>query len=92
MTLRPKEYAFWPTPEDPEYGLLFCVDEEGKRWTLRGDPDLVRMLRDAGPEGRGELSIGGVWEQRKGWPDEPRRLVASVARCGRWLPRGRNID
>jgi hypothetical protein len=29
----------WPTPENPEYGLLFRVDEEGKRWTLRGDPD-----------------------------------------------------
>jgi hypothetical protein len=65
-----KEYAFCPRPESPEYGLLFCVDDDGKRWTCRGDPELVKMVRDASPEVLAELLIGGTWEQREGWPDE----------------------
>jgi integrase len=70
MTMTPKEYAFWPTPEDAEYGLLLCVDDGGKHWTLRGDPELVKMIRDAGPDVRAGLTMSGTWERREGWPDE----------------------
>jgi hypothetical protein len=70
MTLTPKEFAFWPDPEQPDFGLLLCEDDAGRRWTLRGDPELVKMLRDAPPALRANLTLGGAWEQREGWPDE----------------------
>jgi hypothetical protein len=66
----PIEYAFWPSPENAEYGLLLCEDEDGKRWTLRGDPEFVKMMLELPPEARQDLEIGGEWEELEGWPDE----------------------
>jgi hypothetical protein len=66
----PCEYAFWPGDLDAVYGLLLCEDDEGNHWTLRGDPDLVRMIRDSPPSVRAGLTAGGTWDEREGWPDE----------------------
>jgi hypothetical protein len=68
--LTPKEYAFWPSPDAPEYGLVLCVDDHGDHWTLRGDVELVRMIRDAPPRPLRGLEMGNEWERRFGWPDE----------------------
>ena len=74
MTMTIKEGAFWPDPQHPQYGLLFCVDEAGNRWTLRGDPQLVKMAMTLNGkvdvESTTGTGIGGSWEQRPGWPDE----------------------
>lgn len=69
--LRITEYAFWPTPDQPEYGLLLCEDHEGNHWTLRGDVALVEKARAANAKAIGdEPLIGADWERREGWPDE----------------------
>ena len=70
MTLTPRELAFWPNEESAEFGLLYCEDERGERITVRGDPQLVRMLRDASPEMRADLDLGGEWERIDGWPED----------------------
>ena len=73
MTLQPLEYAFLPNEEHAEYGLLLCEDDDGEHWTLRGDPELVRMLADVADSGASalaDLEVGGEWERRRGWPDE----------------------
>ena len=84
MALTVHEYAFWPDPENAEIGLLFCEDDDGQHWTLSGDPDLVRMLRDAPPETRDGVEIGGGW---RGGPTNgvPRRMETDALRtskCG----------
>jgi hypothetical protein len=53
-----REYGFWPSPDDPQYGLLMCQDEAGKRWTLRGDPEFVRLLAETPKHLRADLQIG----------------------------------
>jgi hypothetical protein len=37
-----------------------CIDDDGKRWTLRGDPELVKMATDARPETLAGLTVGGA--------------------------------
>jgi hypothetical protein len=71
MSLRPLEYAFWPDEQRATYRLVFCEDDDGNHITLRGDPELVRMMRDANREVVSEsFDVGGVWERPEGWPDE----------------------
>lgn len=70
MSLTPREFAFWPDEASATYGLLFCDDDEGHHWTLRGDPDLVRMIRDAPPGVLADAELGSTWERLEGWPDE----------------------
>jgi hypothetical protein len=72
--LTPREFAFWPDPENPEYGLLLCEDERGTHWTLRGSPDLVQRIRDAPLRALSDAEVGGVWEQRLRWPMNGDRL------------------
>jgi hypothetical protein len=74
---RTREYSFWPAPREalgraPDYGILHVEMNGGERWTLRGDPELVEMIRDASARGSalGRASIGGEWEARPGWPDD----------------------
>lgn len=57
MALTPKEHAIADAATsaamglDPkEHGLLFCVDDDGARWTLvTDDPSYLRMLAEANP-------------------------------------------
>ncbi len=66
-----KEYDFWPTPDEPEYGVMLCEDGEGKHWTLRGDVILVEKARAAGVTDLGDEPLSSAdWERREGWPDE----------------------
>ena len=65
------DYAFWPTPEQAEYGLLLCVDGDGIHWTLRGEKALVQSARDAKVTDFANSSLADTdWERREGWPDE----------------------
>ena len=70
MEMTPREFAFWPNPIEPTFGLLLCEDAKGRHWTLRGDPELVRMARDAPPNTLSDADLGGEWEAAEGWPDE----------------------
>lgn len=66
-----KEYGFFPNPADPDYGLLFVVDENtGERFTLRGDPEAVKMVIEADKQKLGSGLVGGEWEERPGWPPD----------------------
>ena len=75
--LTPREYAF-ATPEIAvamglprgEWGMVFCEDENGAHFTVIGDADYVRMLRDADPSELAglELDRGELPVTRDGWP------------------------
>ena len=67
-----REYAFWPNPEAPQFGLLLCEDENGSHWALRGGPALFEAARDAeNPAAEiARASFEGRWQTREGWPDE----------------------
>jgi hypothetical protein len=83
MTMTPREYAIADTPElvaalgrapsPGGWGLLFCTNDDGTRWTL-GTQDVAywRMLRDATPEARAglELPPDTFPFRRPGWPDD----------------------
>ncbi|HUH67513.1 MAG TPA: hypothetical protein VLZ05_00615, partial [Mycobacterium sp.] len=95
MTLFPKEYAFadsklaaacgLPTRHGG-WGLLFCVDEHGLRYTAAGDADYLRVLLGIAPgtvpgtagTKRVEELFGESVElpaetfplRRPGWPDQ----------------------
>ena len=67
------------TPQESEavglprfrYGLLLCVDAEGKRVTYVGDASYVEMLRDLSATDNPaplELPEGTMPLLRKGWP------------------------
>jgi hypothetical protein len=49
-----RSYSFWPNEANPEYGRLFCADENGRRWTLLCDLAVLQLIRKAsrGPLGR----------------------------------------
>jgi hypothetical protein len=68
--LTPKEYVFWPSELEPVWGFLLCFDGDGNHVTLRGDPDLVRMVREALEHVVADLEVGGQWERRAGWPED----------------------
>lgn len=70
VTLRPREFAFWPDRIIPSSGCCCARTRTGKHWTLRGDPELVKMLRDMPAHLRADLEVGREWEKREGWPDE----------------------
>ena len=67
----PKEYAFWPSKESPRFGLILSEDEQGRRWTLVGNSDLVQMFTQAATSSAtDDLVLGGKWYALPGWPDE----------------------
>lgn len=75
LPIRLREFAFWPSWRAPEYGLLLVETDAGERWTLRGDPGLVEMVRDARASALSDATLpdatlGGQWQARRGWPDD----------------------
>ncbi len=54
------EFSFYPTPEQPRWGLLHVLTDAysenpwGRRGTMRGDPNLVRAFKQAYQE-RGQV-------------------------------------
>lgn len=56
-----------------ERGFLMCLDENGKRITLIGDPDYVRMIASA-PKDETEgmnIDMSHFPHQVDGWPGDP---------------------
>ena len=83
MALTIHEYAFadpaqsWAVGlEEREHGMLFCVDEDGKRWTaVTDDADYVRLIRaacevDLPANTDLELPLDKFPIRREGWPDD----------------------
>jgi hypothetical protein len=78
------EFSFYPTPTEPIWGCLHVLtdDFEGNPWdrraTMRGDPELVRALKetyhDQGPVDASRAPqppiTGGTWQITPGWPDD----------------------
>ena len=57
-------------------GLLFCLDDEGRRYALVGEPDLLEMIVTARRLGQ-EFDPGDIentWERYEGWPSDWRAL------------------
>ena len=58
------------------YGVLMCRDEQGKHWTLVGDPEYTRTLVAASDLSDRSLLAGLEIPEdkypikREGWPDE----------------------
>ena len=76
-----KKYGFWPNEAQPEYGLMFCEDGEGKRCTLRGDVGLVKAARTANVTEFGDgLLSEADWERRDGWLDEPGEVAVDYVK------------
>ena len=73
---------FSDLPDDlqHEWGLLYCTDDDGRRWTLFGDHEFCRALRCASGGkaiGYGQAILDefpfeefGVEMKLPGWPDE----------------------
>lgn len=68
--LGPPEVAYYPTRVAREWGVLFCTDADGQRWTLAGDTGLTEMLEAAASSSLAGLVLGGDWYGIPGWPDE----------------------
>jgi hypothetical protein len=70
--LHMREYAFFPCPEDPQYGLMMCVDDHGYKYTLRGPPDAVRMILEAECQGEKGFDVSPTLlpERFPNWPDD----------------------
>jgi hypothetical protein len=70
--MRVQEYALWPSPDHPAWGLLLCI-HDGKHYTLIGDPAKVQMMVAMSPEIRAGTKVPltpDPWVARPGWPDE----------------------
>lgn len=77
LTLR--EFAFADASESAaiglpaeEHGFVLCIDAEGERMTLVGDPDVVRAMQQASQEGidRVEVPLEKFELRLRGWPED----------------------
>lgn len=59
-------FSFFPKREQPEYGVLFCVDDDGEHSTAFVHPRIVKELA------RDPTSIRnlGEWRMLAGWPHD----------------------
>jgi hypothetical protein len=68
--LHMREFAFYPSPEKPVFGLLFCVDNNGRHWTIKGAPENLRMILPAMDKQDLEVNPALFPRKHRGWPDE----------------------